>query len=442
MTPANLKNKLEYANSLILSGQVLQAEQLYATILIERPGELAALSALADLAVQRGDFSRAAQFLDDATRQHPRDFQLKLNYAAVLSKTNQLVKGIEQLESVVASAPTFYAAWLFLGQLLDAKGNRAGALQAWFKAVIGAQRAGQWIDERTTEPQIIDQVIAAIEQVRVGRKELLYSSYQDLRLRYSSKELERVDRALSGYLREWNATPPDARQRPRFFYFPDLPNQPYQDPFLHTWATQLQSSFEVIRNDALRVFAEDTQFRPFLEKRADRPNPEHIKGVGATPSWEAFFFYRHGERFDDNHARCPATSALLESIDLCRISEQAPEICFSVLRPGTEILPHYGVSNVRLVMHLPLVVPEKCALNLIDAGEHSWKEGQLVMFDDTYQHEAWNHSVSPRIVLLMDCWNPHLTPVERVAVKQLVEMITAFQLADRASQAVEAQLTE
>jgi aspartate beta-hydroxylase len=442
MTSANLKNKLEYANSLILSGQVLQAEQLYATILIERPGELAALSALADLAVQRGDFSRAAQFLDDATRHHPGDFQLKLSYAAVLSKTNQLAKGIEQLESVVASAPTFYAAWLFLGQLLDAKGNRAGALQAWFKAVIGAQRAGQWIDERTTESQIIDQVIAAIEQVRVGRKELLYSSYQDLRLRYSSKELERVDRALSGYLREWNATPPDARQRPRFFYFPDLPNQPYHDPFLHSWAKQLQSSFEAIRNDAMRVFAEDQEFQPFLEKRADRPNPEHIKGAGAAPSWEAFFFYRHGERFDNNHDRCPATSAVLESIDLCRISEQAPEICFSVLRPGTEILPHYGVSNVRLVMHLPLIVPEKCALNLIDVGEHHWKEEQLVMFDDTYQHEAWNHSDSPRIVLLMDCWNPHLTPVERVAVKQLVEMITAFQLADRASQAVEAQLTE
>jgi aspartate beta-hydroxylase len=84
-------------------------------------------------------------------------------------------------------------------------------------------------------------------------------------------------------------------------------------------------------------------------------------------------------------------------------------------------------------MHLPLLVPSDCALNLIGVGEHQWQEGRLVMFDDTFQHEAWNRSESTRIVLLMDCWNPHLTPVERVAVKQLIEIISGYQMADRAA---------
>ena len=74
-------------------------------------------------------------------------------------------------------------------------------------------------------------------------------------------------------------------------------------------------------------------------------------------------------------------------------------------------------------MHLPLVVPDGCALNLVDRGTHVWKEGELVMFDDTYLHEAWNRSDSPRVILLMDCWNPYLTPVERHAMAQLVQMI-------------------
>jgi aspartate beta-hydroxylase len=75
------------------------------------------------------------------------------------------------------------------------------------------------------------------------------------------------------------------------------------------------------------------------------------------------------------------------------------------------------------VMHLPLVVPSDCALRLVDRGEHVWREGELVLFDDTYLHEAWNRSDRTRVVLLMDCWNPHLTAVEKQALVLLIEAI-------------------
>ena len=83
------------------------------------------------------------------------------------------------------------------------------------------------------------------------------------------------------------------------------------------------------------------------------------------------------------------------------------------------------------VLHAVDRVPPDCALNLVDAGEHHWKEGELVMFDDTFKHEAWNRSTSTRIILLMDCWSPYLTPVEKQAVKRLVETISGLQQADR-----------
>ena len=53
------------------------------------------------------------------------------------------------------------------------------------------------------------------------------------------------------------------------------------------------------------------------------------------------------------------------------------------------------------------------------------------MFDDTFLHEAWNRSDQTRIVLLMDCWNPHLTAVEKLAVRHLIETITALHACDR-----------
>ena len=50
-----------------------------------------------------------------------------------------------------------------------------------------------------------------------------------------------------------------------------------------------------------------------------------------------------------------------------------------------------------------------------------------MMFDDTFRHEAWNHSGQSRVILLMDCWNPHLSAAEQQAIRQLVEAIDEFE---------------
>jgi aspartate beta-hydroxylase len=78
-------------------------------------------------------------------------------------------------------------------------------------------------------------------------------------------------------------------------------------------------------------------------------------------------------------------------------------------------------------MHLPLIVPPDCALNIVGGASHHWKEGELMMFDDTFEHEAWNRSDQPRLIVLMDCWNPHLSGPEKMAVKQLVETLDALE---------------
>lgn len=340
-------------------------------------------------------------------------------------------KAIAILESTLATHPDHPALWLDLGDLLERQGDRLRALQAWFEAVTRAQSKGQWIDQGTTPTDLLDSVVRAIEQIRVRRRELYFGSYEDLRRRHGAETLARVDRALSAHLRETDARPADPRQKPKFFYFPDLPSQPYLNPADQEWAPILQRAFPEIREEAIELLHQDHFFEDFVRiHKGDRI--ENYLG-GARAKWEAFFFYRHGVRHDTNHLRCPVTSGVIEAIELCRIGGHAPEICFSVLTPSTHILPHHGVTNVRSVMHLPLVVPKDCALNLVDRGEHSWREGELVMFDDTFLHEAWNRSGEIRVILLMDCWNPLLEPVERQAMACLIETIGRLHRAARAT---------
>jgi aspartate beta-hydroxylase len=338
---------------------------------------------------------------------------------------------LEELEAAIAADPSDALDWLRLADLREQDGQHMPALLARFEAVTRAQVAGNWLDAPSTPPAHLDAVVEAIYQVRQRRREIYFGCYDFLRLQHGADELLRVDRALAAHLREWDGRPNDPRQKPRFFYFPDLPAHPYLEPGMQAWAPVLSAAFPAIREEALGLLAHTSGFENFVRLRKGDRMDNYLGGQ--QPSWEAYFFFRHGKRFDDHHAQCPMTSMALESIELCQIPDHAPEICFSLLAPGTHIRPHYGVTNVRSVMHLPLLVPPDCSLNIIGAGEHVWREGELMMFDDTFQHEAWNRSTEPRLILLMDCWNPMLTAVERAAMSVLIHTISLLHKAGRAS---------
>jgi aspartate beta-hydroxylase len=418
---------LERARQFDRSGQALQAESLCLRVLDQVPGYPAAALMAARFATSRRDLKRAVALLQRAFDLHPGETELAIQLSLALAASGNLPAALVPLEHAVSHAPGSHHAWLILSLVRDRLGDGPAALRAAYQAVTRAQRAGQWLDESSTPPELLAPVVQAIERVRRGRRDLFLGSFAELRAQHGNDALKRMDRALAGYLKEIDVAPPDARQRPLFFYFPDLPSPPYHDPALQPWSRRLAAAFPQIREEALMVLQEDSRSLPdFIPAKSAASPGQYLGGAAARPTWQAFFFYRHGRRFDDNHARCPATSSVLESLDLCRIAEQAPEICFSVLSPQTHIKPHYGVTNTRLVMHLPLIVPRNCALNLIDAGIHEWVEGELVMFDDTFLHESWNRSDSTRVIVLMDCWNPHLTAVERQACTRLIEMISSL----------------
>lgn len=412
-------------------GQALSAEASYAALLREHAGEPALLRRMARLAMLRGDADRAASLLRSCRRGGEADDSVSIELSHALAESGQLEAAERELEGLVQREPDHALGWLLLGRLRELGGASGEALKAWLQALVQARQVGRWFDEATTPRAWAPLVERATLAVRRGQRDLLMGLLEDLRTLHGTAEMRRVEKALRGWLREFDATPADPRQRPRFLYFPDLPSTAYHDPMLQPWAPRLLEAFPDIRSEAIAATRLEHELPDFIAPPKNGPADTYVDGDGPEPSWKAFFFYRHGQRFDANHERAPRTSAVLESIELCRIRDEAPEILFSVLRPGSHIKPHHGVSNVRLVMHLPLVVPPGCALRVVDHGDHEWQEGRLMMFDDTYLHEAWNRSDRTRLILLMDCWNPHLTPGERAAVRAIVETISALRLATR-----------
>ena len=90
-----------------------------------------------------------------------------------------------------------------------------------------------------------------------------------------------------------------------------------------------------------------------------------------------------------------------------------------------DIRQYSDAINPRLTMHPPLITPRTVRLRAV--GEtHVWKPGELVLFDDTIQHEAWNFSDQLRVVLIFDIWHPMLTDLEKRLVAHTVEGIMAF----------------
>ena len=108
---------------------------------------------------------------------------------------------------------------------------------------------------------------------------------------------------------------------------------------------------------------------------------------------------------------------------MCRVfvlGAPAPPDFVSLLAPHTHIPPHVGVSNARLVCHLPLIVPEGCWFR-VGGERRDWRRGEAFVFDDTIEHEAMNPSDRLRVVFIFDVWHPDLSPTERAAVTALIE---------------------
>jgi aspartate beta-hydroxylase len=401
-------------------------------VLEHSPDAVEALNVCAIASLRDSKSYRAIAMLERAGTLAPQDPITQHNLGRAYESVGRVDDAIAALERSVQLRPVYHVARIRLAALLEQRGERDRAVLHYARALDDAQRQGRWLDAAGTPASLRAFVERGVAAVRTHRRDALHHLVDSLTAKYGRDEMTRVAQGVAIYLREQAPVYPDPRQQPTFLYVPGLPPTPYFDRALFPWIAEFEACTDAIRNELLAVLPSETgRERVFGSEELEQQNLRG-EGEGEPPTWNGYYFYRHGERREENCVRCPATTAAIDRLPLSAVPGHGPEVLYSVFTPGTHLLPHQGVTNTRVVGHLPLIVPPDCALNV--GGElHEWQEGRVVVFDDTYEHEAWNRSDRTRVVMIFDLWNPHLTAAERAAVTDVILDISGFRKATEAA---------
>ena len=372
------------------------------------PTDPRALNALGLKALEAGDFAEAIGLFSAATAHDPTAPALWMNLAKAHRGAGDDEAERQALESALATDQLHLLALIRLAELHERLGEVGAAADRW-AAVLG-------LSARIAEPSAeLRAMIAHARHFVDGRKQALADAVEaglaDAMERASEGDRRRVKAAVEMMLGERRAY---ANQCHGFFY-PFLPPDEFFDRGHFPWLDELEAATPLIREEFRAILASTD---PGLSPYIDMPSgtPENLwSGLDKSADWSALHLWRDGERIDAVCARAPRTAELVESLPLARIPGRAPAVFFSILKAGKRIPPHTGVTNIRSIVHLPLIVPDRCGFRV--GGEmREWREGQAFVFDDTIEHEAWNDSVEDRAVLILDCWNPHLSEDERAMI--------------------------
>jgi len=158
---------------------------------------------------------------------------------------------------------------------------------------------------------------------------------------------------------------------------------PFLAPFAANWAE--------IRDEVLAS----------RERAVIFPDPQgNILAPGS--SWQKFELHAWGLPVRKNVALLPGTRKLLGEVP--RLMQAAVYI----LGPKSHITPHEGYTDRVLRTHVGLRCPDGCSLR-VGSEVREERDGRILVFDDTNEHEAWNrHETDERLVLHLDFVKPEL----------------------------------
>jgi ornithine lipid ester-linked acyl 2-hydroxylase len=170
------------------------------------------------------------------------------------------------------------------------------------------------------------------------------------------------------------------------------------------WIGELESHWTTIRSELDEVLSYRDELPNFQDISIDQAS------ITDDDGWKTYFFTGYGFKSEANCLRCPKTAELLE---------QVPGLTtafFSILSPHKRIGEHRGPWRGVLRYHLALRVPEPAAAAGIEVGGEvaHWEEGRSLLFDDGYEHHAWNDTDGVRVVLFCDVLRPLKPPADQI----------------------------
>lgn len=358
----------------------------------------ASLSADADRAMAAGAAREAVSLLERYVLLHARDHDHWIKLAGARRMVGDTAGALDASAAALRSRPGSFVALLMGGSLFETMGRREDAARAYRMALDVAP--GEAMLSAPVRRQL-ERARALLDADQAWRRDLGERAVPDAATVDERARIEAFRRRLleTG----GQATEP--------LRFPGLDGRGFHDAHDLPGVAALEEATDVIFAEYTALAAARAPERARHAGLAD--------GAGASRQWSVLSLWRDGEIVADNAALCPVTMRLYEALRPPRIAGRAPNLMFSLLDPHTRIPAHRGVTDTRLVFHLPLVVPNDCGLR-VAAETRAWRQGEAMLFDDTFDHEAWNGSDALRVILLGGVWNPELSEVEREAVASLM----------------------
>ena len=406
-----------------------EAQRLFAEAAALSPEHPLVLHERARRVALAGEPATARALLERVTALAPGHLPFWLSLAAVLRTLADRDQEMAALERALALEPTHLVVLLQKGALLDLmKKPRAAA------GVYG--HALQTLGPGTRLPAPIEAHVVHARQ-RVKENAANVADVLDSRLGAlrrssgiggapdSAANTMRFDRCMDRMLGRRRIYAPE----PTAMLFPFLVNYEFHAREYFPWLANLEAATESIRDELLEVLSADRAgIQPYIDYGEGLP-VRQWRELNHSRRWGAYFLWNEGVRQEAHCTRCPRTLAALAATPQVDIPGRGPTAFFSILDARTKIPAHTGVTNTRLTVHLPLVVPPGCRFRV--GGEtREWRVGSAWVFDDTIEHEAWNDSDAARAILIFDVWNPQLTLLERDLVREATVVIAEYNEAE------------
>lgn len=358
-----------------------------------------------DLARDR-DFGGARALLSQVVTADPANFTAWMKLAAMANACGDAKAALEATNGALAIRPLDFMALMMRAMQLSALGQVDKAGEAYGRAL--AQM-----------PDTVPPHLAPVVETAQSR----YAAWQQAQFDRFTAIVERVtpmtpklEQLIASAL---HMTPPE-REGPTHYCYPGLGDAGYYADTLFDWMGRLEAATETIQAEFEAVIAaEAAKLVPYINYPAGVPL-DQWEALNNNRAWTAIHLFQNGRSVEANARHCPQTMALLETLPQPHVSGAGPNAMFSLLAPGAHIPPHTGITNTRLVCHLPLIVPDGCWFRVGDERRF-WQRGKAWVFDDTIEHEAMNPSDSLRVVMICDVWHPYLDEAERAGIKAVIE---------------------
>lgn len=163
----------------------------------------------------------------------------------------------------------------------------------------------------------------------------------------------------------------------------------------------LQDNWQVIRDEALALHGQG-----HIGIKGDLPGSSFYR----DGRWTSFYLKIYDNDLPSAKALAPKTRALVDQVPGMNLA------LFAVLNPGKSLSRHHDPFALTVRYSLGLSTPNDKGCGLVVNGEdYTWRDGDSIIFDETYLHSAYNNTDRPRVILMTDIDRPlHIAWVQKL----------------------------